>query len=157
MKPVTFVSTAIFALALCGTAYSDVVSNVTVPINQAIFIPCTNNGVGENVALNGPLHILAQVTLNKGDAHVKFQANPQDVTGIGSVTHYSYKATGITRDDVNIQTTNGFPANETYINNFRIVGKGAAPSLLVHETLHYTVNANGTITASHDNLSASCK
>jgi hypothetical protein len=125
-------------------------------MDQSVFIPCANGGAGEDVTLNGPLHILTTVTLTKNDAHVKLQANPQAVTGVGSVTGNAYKATGITRDDVSVHVA-GFPANETLMNNFRLIGKAKAQSLLVHQDLHFTINANGTVTASHDNLSVECK
>jgi hypothetical protein len=47
-------------------------------------------------------------------------------------------------------------ANEMFINNFRIIGQGPVNNFLVHETLHFTINADGTVTVFHDNFSV-CK
>ncbi len=46
---------------------------------------------------------------------------------------------------------------ETFVNRFDFIGQGSAPNFTTHETFHVTVNANGTITASFDKLSDSCK
>ena len=35
--------------------------------------------------------------------------------------------------------------------------QGPANNFLVHETLHFTINAEGTVTVSHDNISVDCK
>lgn len=43
------------------------------------------------------------------------------------------------------------------INHFRMVGQGPGNNYEVHENSHVTVNANGDFTASHDNLSITCK
>ena len=46
---------------------------------------------------------------------------------------------------------------ETYINNFRIIGQDPDNNYLVHETFHVTVNANGELTAFVDNFSIEWK
>ena len=48
-------------------------------------------------------------------------------------------------------------ATLTFVNNFRIIGQGSGNNFLVHETLHITVNADGTITVFHDNFSIDCR
>jgi hypothetical protein len=44
----------------------------------------------------------------------------------------------------------------TYVNNFKIVGQGSGNNFMIHETLHLTVNPDGTLTAYVDNYSAEC-
>ena len=46
---------------------------------------------------------------------------------------------------------------DTFINNFRIIGQGPGNNYLVHQTVHLTVNANGVVTASVSNSSVECK
>ena len=48
-------------------------------------------------------------------------------------------------------------AQQTFINNFRIIGTGPGNNFLVHEGAHITINANGIVTVVHDNLSIACK
>jgi hypothetical protein len=45
----------------------------------------------------------------------------------------------------------------TYVNNFRIIGQGPGNNYLIHNNFHYTINANGELTAWVDNFSAECK
>ena len=62
----------------------------------------------------------------------------------------------MTEDQVN----SSFPKwqfNETFVNNFRIIGQGPGNNFLLHEDFHITVNANGDVITSHDNFSADCK
>jgi hypothetical protein len=157
MKRVATIFAVLVVAVLCATAIAAVQSNFSIPIDQSVFIPCANGGAGDNVTLSGPVHMLALVTFTKDDAHVKLQANPQDVTGRGSVAGATYRATGVTRDDLNVNTANGFPVNETIVNNFRMISKGQADNFLVHETMHFTVNANGMLTANHDSFSVECR
>jgi len=42
---------------------------------------------------------------------------------------------------------------ETFIDNFRIIGEGNGNNFLIHETFHSTINADGIPTASVDNFS----
>ena len=47
--------------------------------------------------------------------------------------------------------------NQTFVNNFRIVGQGTDNNFLVHQTFHVTVNANGMLTALVNNFSVECR
>ena len=46
---------------------------------------------------------------------------------------------------------------ETLVNNFALIGQEPGNTLLVHENHHVTVNADGTVTSSHDNFSITCQ
>lgn len=135
---------------------SAVTSNLIVPISFAEFIPCANGGAGETVTLSGNLHELTSTTITANNIHLMFTDNPQGISGVGSVTGDKYQATGVTRQDENIANA-GFPANLSYVDNFRIVGQGPGNNFLVHEVENITIAANGTVTVARDNLSISCK
>jgi hypothetical protein len=64
-----------------------------------------------------------------------------------------YQGTGDPRDSFNGVV--GF--EETFVNNFRIIGQGPGNNFLVHENFHITVNVNGTLTVFRDNFSVECK
>lgn len=140
-----------------ATQSADVTTtNVRRPIHQSVVVPCANGGHGEVVVLSGILHMVTRVTVTANNAHVMFSNNPQGVTGVGAVTGDIYRATGDTRQGENV--TNGFfPENLTFVNNFHIIGGGAAVNLLVHQTSHITVNANRTITVNNVTLRVVCQ
>jgi hypothetical protein len=110
---------------------------------------------GEPVLISGDIHDLFHVTLTgNGTGHIQIEDNPQGVTGIGTVTGKKWQGTGVTRDDANFSAV---PFNETFVNNFRIIGPGPNNNFVIHDNIHITVNANGTVTSFHDNTFASCQ
>jgi hypothetical protein len=152
-KVAVFAASAAVALATPGLAHAAVLSNASVPLATSTFVPCANAGVGEVVNLTGNLHILETLTIDSGGGvHGTVLFNPQDVSGVGTVSGTQYRGTGV--------TTSTFSGNvgavSTLVNNFRIIGTGPTPSLQVHENIAFVVNANGTVSASIDNVRVSC-
>jgi hypothetical protein len=148
------------AASSSGSAQADALApadtltvNTFFPITLLVFVPCANGGAGEDVLLSGTLHDLFHITINDNSLHVKTHDQPQGISGTGLVTGDKYQATGVTQDEFNTS----FGAEETFINNFRIIGQGNGNNFLVHENFHVTINANGTVTALHDNFSIDCK
>ena len=125
-------------------------------ISLTVFIPCAAGGAGEIVDLSGPLHVLISFTINGSNVRGKFHFQPQGISGTGETTGVKYQATGVTQESFKASLQNG-QANFTFVNNFRIIGQGPGNNFLVHETLHFTINADGTVTVFHDNFSIDCK
>jgi hypothetical protein len=145
---------ALFALALPMPTRAANVVNVSFPVDIFVFIPCANGGAGETVHVSGNLHEVINITSdNAGGLHVKTHFQPQGISGVGLPSGDKYQATGVTQDEFNTKVGQ----EETFINNFRIIGQGPGNNFLVHETFHITVNANGSVTASFDHLSIDCK
>jgi hypothetical protein len=141
------------ALATANIAQAALSSNVSVPLTVTVFVPCANSGAGEVVSLTGSLHVLSTVTFDSaGGVHGTLLFNPQDVSGVGSLSGTAYRGTG--------GTLSTFSANvgtvSTFVNNFRIIGSGGAPALQVHENVAVIINANGTVVASVDNVRVTC-
>ena len=139
----------LFASATAGTEV-----NERTPFNTIVFIPCANGGAGEFVEMNGTLHTLINIRSdNNGGFGLKIHSQPQGLTGIGSISGVKYQGTGVSQSNQNVK------AGETYttINNFRMLGQGKGNNLTVHDNAHYTIHANGTMTAVHDNPSVDCK
>jgi hypothetical protein len=141
---------------LVAPASAAVVVNDKTDISLTVFIPCAVGGTGEVVDLSGPLHTLISFTINNNNVSGDFHFQPQGISGTGETTGDKYQATGITRESFKASLQNG-QANFTFVNNFRIIGQGPGNNFLVHETLHLTINANGTVTVFHDNFSVDCK
>ena len=158
LKFTMLVIVVMLAALLGPTAASAAADSFTVsssfPIDILVFVPCAAGGAGEAVELTGNLHDLFHVTFTpSGGFRLSVVDNPQGISGFGFSTGAKYQGTGITRD--NFGGRIGF--EETFINNFRIIGQGAGNNFLVHENFHITVNANGTITSFYDNFSVECK
>lgn len=137
-----------------GSASAQTVSFV-IPFTFSQFIPCANQGNGETVDFSGRLHEVISSTVNANNVHVNQLFNPQGAKGIGETTGDVWEATGETRQDMTASVVS-FPFETTFVNNFRLIN-GSAGSFIAHETFHVTVNADGTTTAFHDNLSMTCK
>ncbi len=129
-------------------------SNEKQPIDEIIFVPCANNGAGENVELKGNVHILIHTTLNGNNFNIKYHVQPQSIIGVGQTTGIIYHGSGVTQQEIK-----GSLKNEKYvetdINNFKIAGHGV--NYKIHDNMHIIVDANGETTASVDNFSSACK
>ncbi|HKU68960.1 MAG TPA: hypothetical protein VJP85_14400 [Candidatus Baltobacteraceae bacterium] len=150
MKGLRVVITALAAFLASGYALAAVMTNERVPVSLSLVIPCT----GENVTLQGDLHLVDAVTINANTVHFVQVFNPQELTGFGS-SRAAYRGVGVTRSDLTFNV-NGFPAQGTFVNNFRIIGQGRAANYMIHENLHVTVNANGAVTSAFDDFKATC-
>ncbi len=143
-------STGIAPAQAAATTYH---TNIFEPTELYVYIPCALGGMGEYVYLSGPLHVLMVTTYNaSGGFMSKTHFQPQGISGIGETSGDRYQATGETQDIF----TGRIGYEYTYVNNFKIIGQGPGNNYMVHETFHYTVNANGSMTAYVDNFSVDC-
>jgi hypothetical protein len=151
---ITLALIAALGVAQAQAISTTVIENVRIPIDLFVYVPCAAGGTGEFVLLSGPLHILFTTTIDdQGGYHSKFHNQPQGISGTGFTTGDKYQATGVTQG-----TFNGKIGYEnTYVNNFRIIGQGAGNNFLVHETFHITVNPSGQVTAFVDHFSIECR
>jgi hypothetical protein len=146
------VALAMFGLTIPTPTNAAVIVNNKVPITIIVSIPC----VPEIVILTGELHVLTSSEVDSnGGIHFKTHAQPQGISGVGLVTGVKYQGTGVTQRHT---TDHSGPALETtFVNNFRIIGQGPDNNLLVHTTMHLTINANGELTANVLNSRSECK
>lgn len=129
-------------------------TNVAMPFSLFVWVSCANQGTGEIVDLNGKLHLLFNVTIdNRGGGHMVQHAQPQNLSGVGLTTGDKYRGTGATLYRSNFVVGQVW----TFVNNYRMIGAGPGNNYLAHTTFHYTVNANGEVTAWHDNTRFECK
>ena len=137
-------------------AHAAVLINNRTDIALSLFVQCAAGGAGETVDLAGPLHTLISSTINGNDVSGVFHFQPQGISGVGETTGQTYHATGVTEESFKSALHNG-EANLTFVNNFRIIGQGAGNNFLIPETMHITINADGSVTVNHDNFSTECK
>ena len=130
-------------------------TNDIVPFAQLVFVPCANGGAGEFVLISGNLHIVSHTTINGNNFSTKSHFQPQGAGGVGQTTGDTYNAVGVTQQQTGGSFQNG-QFEQTFINNFRIIGQGPGNNYQVHQNVHITVNANGTVTALVDNTSVEC-
>lgn len=149
-------SVGILMATLAMPAQAEVLVNDSIDISLVAFVSCANGGAGELVVLEGPLHILTSFTINGNNVSGKSHFQPQGISGVGQTTGDTYHATGVTQDNFKGSFNNG-QFNETFINNFRIIGQGPGNNFTVHENFHLTINANGELTSFHDNFNVDCK
>jgi hypothetical protein len=144
------------ALASATVAQAAVIIKTSTPLDLSVFVPCANGGAGEIVDLSGRLHTVNSLTINGNNFSVKDHSQPQGVSGTGETTGAKYQGTGVTQDQFGGSFVNG-QFHETNINRFDIIGQGPGNNLSIHETAHFTVNANGTLTVVFDKFSADCR
>ena len=124
------------------------------PFTMIAYVPCAAGGAGEEVELSGTLHTLIHWTYTENGGYIsKWHYQPQNLTGVGLTTGDKYQGTGVTQDVI----TGKVGQEETYVDNFRIIGQGNDNNYVVHETFHFTINANGTMTAEVDKITIDCK
>jgi len=152
------IAMTLLTLSLAAVAFSQalaITTNDFVPFSQAVLVPCANGGSGEIVLVEGILHIQNHITLNGNRASVKTHIQPQGAVGVGQTTGDLYSAVGVTQEQDSIPLLNG-AAETTFVNNFRLIGQNADNNLQVHETIHFTIDANGNVTTFIDNFKVDC-
>lgn len=128
--------------------------NISVPVEIPVFIPCANKGAGESVALSGKLHIKNDILFDgNGGAHIRSHFQPQGISGLGTPSGDRYQGTGVSRSSLNL--TAG--VTQSSVNNFRIIGQRTGNNYQLHVNAHYTMNANGDVTAVVDHVTSSCR
>ncbi len=140
------------ALLCLGQARAEVTRNSSQYVSQPVFVPCT----GEIIHVDGELHTLITYTINENHVSGTAHFQPQGMTGYSLITGAKYQGTGVTQRRFNASLQSGQTVM-TFVNNFRIIGQGDAANVLVHQTTHITINANGVVTATTDNIGAECK
>ena len=138
----------IFAAGLSGLrrppeSQAAPLTNTSVPISLASFVPCANKGLGEVVLASGSLHVVTSSTTDAlGNLHVSLVFNPQGVTGTGTVDGAKYQGTGVTRSEANYSAG---VAYNTFTNNFLLIGQGPGNNLVLHTTGYVTLFPNGSV------------
>lgn len=121
--------------------------NTTASFSYSVVNPCN----GEQVSVSGKYHDVGKTTLDgRGGYHFVDHENSQG-TGVGSLGN-KYVLTG----QRNLEANGKVGVEYSDGDDFHLTSKGSAPNFLVHSTLYFTVNPDGTVTFRHDNFQAKC-
>lgn len=153
--------TSITAARMLGqqaSASAAVVSTkLTRNYSRMLQVSCANDGLGEMVALSGQIEIQTHSSEDaNGGVHLMTLVRPSHVVGVGLTSGLFYRGTGATFENESY-AADGYPAVLSSVNNFRIIGQGPGNNLLVHMTVHQTMNADGELTVDVDLSSQECK
>jgi hypothetical protein len=150
------VGAALAVLAVSGAAAQAAnVQNTSVPISFSAPVPCANGGAGEVVDFAGFIHDVVAITTNNNTTTYTAEENFQGLKGIGETTGIGYVGTGATHTTQNGQFITG-PLAEGVTLHESFNGQGPATNFTTSELIHFTLNANGTLTATVITVKVSC-
>ena len=151
---VTLVLMTVLTVAPASAQATTFTNNVQTSIDIVAFVPCAAGGEGETVFFSGTLHGVSVTTIDDtGTFHTVLHFQPQGIRGEGLPRGVNYQWTGATQ-----ATYNGLVGYEnTFINNYRLIGVGTSNNLLIHQTFHATVEPDGEVTIVVDDYSVECK
>lgn len=120
-----------------------------------LVIPAADGCSGEDVHVFGDLDITVQTTTDSsGGLHTEVHLVPQ-LTGVGLSTGLEYIAVGPTHV---VTFINGTGASVlSGVNITRLISPGSTDNLVLNQTIHVTVNANGTTTVEFDRVTFVCR
>jgi len=106
------------------------------------------------IDFSGAIHFVFHTTIDaNGRFHMKRHSQPMNLKGVSQLTGDAYVATGVTQREENGTAGEVY----TFVNNVRLVNMGSGVYRLLHNTVHYTVNPNGDVTADFDKFTGVCK
>lgn len=125
----------------------------TAPFDETIFVPCTNGGAGEDVALTGTTHFVYQIVWNDHGFHLVYHENSQGITGVGLSSGETFAGSDGTQGTV----TAAWESNQwigTTIEQMKIVGKNTR--YIVRYKQHLVVTPDGKVTVSIKDKTVDC-
>ena len=142
----------LFGIALVFISFMAVVSNVMAATSGSIELNAirSDDCSGEPVQLSGLIHFVSQTQRN-GDVVGHF--NYQAVTGLGLISGTRYHVSTIDQ----FRLAAPFPSSIYSVRSFRLISEGGDDNLLVRALFLITVNANGEIAMTIDELTTSCR
>jgi hypothetical protein len=166
MKRHSLVALAFAALAACETPISAptprepsvagpsfaVVFNERLPFAfPNVVNPCN----GEPVPITGEFHLLERETQDaSGGSHSGFRISAHG-EGVGVTTGVKYRWNDIFGAHENLNSSGA--ENFTFAGPLLIIARGNAPNFLLQAVFHFTINANGELTAFKAEFSEECK
>jgi len=135
----------LLVLSPAGSALAASATSDQLPIYFLRSADCTN----EVVEISGTIHMVNQT---QADGSVIGHFNYQNVRGLGLTSGNIYQVSAV--DDIRVGAP--FPSSITSVQSFHLISRGSESNLLVQVLYHITVNANGEMTASIDDLNMQC-
>jgi hypothetical protein len=153
---------AVFASAASAEA-SVSVSHQTIEVTNfpVSLANCVNGGTGELLLLSGTLHTTTAIRTDAdGGLHVTLHANLVDMSGVGTSSGDIYRVTDTAAGSgarVSAYIPAGSPPRTlTQSGDIRFISMGSGDNLVIRNTFHRTINANGDVTVSNPTFEPRC-
>lgn len=122
--------------------------NVSFPISETVFDPCT----GELVDLSGTAHVVLDTTFNDNHGLTMFHSNAGE-SGVGESSGARYTLLENFSDHLEDTFVNGQFTQTTLTRNLRLVTAGGGNNYFAFtDTYHLTINASGDAAVEFDHL-----
>jgi hypothetical protein len=155
MKPIIkMLAASAAAVILCGLQTNAFAAASTVSTVAAFPVSFQATGCnGDTVTLTGNLNVVAHVSQSSsGNLNVEVNIDSQGLTGTGAPSGVQYQANQHAHDMFDATAA----STTTMTDKFVLIAKGNTPDLIVTMTMHYTINADQTVTAVVDTFTVKC-
>ena len=129
-------------------------SEELVPYDLTLFVPCGNDGAGEEVALTGSLKIVEKTVYNNHGFTLNYQVLTQGVTGVGLSSGETFQASGGNKGTITGEFGEEGRYSRLFIQQLKIIGQHSVFKV-VYKT-KVTITPNGKITTSIQDESVDC-
>jgi hypothetical protein len=132
-----------------ATPQATVSANTSDPLSQLLSNPCN----GDVVAIEGVVHTVFGVHVDQaGGSHLQAHIIEHGSgVGLAAGDKYSFSA------DTQFVSNTPDPSSETtQVVSVHLVGQGGTTNFLALQVLHFTMNANGQVTALVDKFTSAC-
>ena len=125
--------------------------NFSTPMNETIADDCT----GEEVRVSGDVHTQYTAHETADGFHAEAGSNYQGVSGVGVTSGRKYQLVGSDKSVTDFRKP--FPSRSTVVQTVRIISQGSAPNSHYKVHWHYTIDANGRLTAEVFKTEVECR
>ena len=120
-----------------------------------IWVECGDGTVSEPVTLRGKMFERFTAVLDPaGGEHTVYHTMPVGLAGVGSVSGEEFR---VTWRDHGVSSETTMVSGGSYRQVLRLVGRSSGRSFGLVVSGHYTINANGEVTVSWENVLAECE
>jgi len=140
-----------FALPVAA-AQADNVVNTTFHENLLLSNPCVP--ADDFINLSGDTHIVITTTADASGGYRLDDHVVSHMSGVSLTTGTRYVASE--HQNNRSYADPPFPATDTYTDDLHLISKGPTDNYILHETMHETVTADGTPTATVDSWRMDC-
>jgi len=129
-------------------------SNVAVPFETTLFVPCANGGAGEEVVLTGTVNFVQQISWTDRGFTMNYHENTQGLKGTGLSSGERFTASGGTNGTVMGSWVNSQWTGTT-IRQLRV--SGPRSHFFMNYKYHITVISDGSVKVNSREETAECK
>lgn len=126
---------------------------VQVPFEETLFVPCANDGAGEDVIITGTTHFVYQMVWNDNGFHLVYHDNSQGISGTGLISGEKFSGSDGTQGTVSASWVDNKWTGTT-IEQMKI--NGNKTRYTVRYKHHLVVTPDGKVTVSSNEKTVDC-